>query len=119
MNKGLGLSPGKLAAQCAHAAVEAYLISKPTLQSQWRLPEMHYTKIVLEAINDKHLGNIKKYLEDRKIKTVRIIDEGRTEIEPHSFTALGVEIVDKEQVGDTFNSFSVFKPELNIKVKWE
>ena len=99
VNKGLGMSPGKMAAQVAHAAVESIFISDPELVKVWRLPEKHYIKIVLEARNEQHLETIKKYLEDRDIKTARIIDEGLTEIEPHQFTALGVEIVDKNQVG--------------------
>ena len=116
VNKGLGMSPGKMSAQVAHAAVESIFISDPELVKTWRLPEKHYIKIVLEARNAEHLDTISKYLEDRKIKTVRIIDEGLTEIEPHQVTALGVEVVDRNVVGKTFESFSLYKPELDIKV---
>jgi PTH2 family peptidyl-tRNA hydrolase len=118
VNKGLGMSPGKMAAQVAHAAVESYIISDVKLRNDWRLPEKHYVKLVMEARNSEHLENIQKYLEDRNIKTIRIIDEGLTEIEPHQFTALGVEIVDKNIVGKTFDTFNLYKPEINIKVRF-
>ncbi len=118
VNKGLGMSPGKMAAQVAHAAVESIFISDPDLVKIWRFPEKHYIKIVLEARNAEHLDTIQKYLEDRKIKTARIIDEGLTELEPHQFTALGVEVVDKNQVGKTFESFQLYKSELDIKVRF-
>ena len=118
INKGLGMSPGKMAAQAAHAAVEAFVISDVDKAKAWRLPEMHYTKLVMEARNEKHLDTIQKYLGDRGIKTARIIDEGLTELAPHQVTALGVEVVDKEEIGDTFVSFKLYKPEFTVNVKW-
>jgi PTH2 family peptidyl-tRNA hydrolase len=119
VNKDLNMSPGKIAAQVAHAAVEAYVKSDPVKRSQWRLPEMHYTKLVMEARNEQHIETIKKYLEDRGLQTVRIIDEGLTEIAPHQVTALGVEVVDKDEVGDMFASFNLYRPELNINIRWK
>jgi hypothetical protein len=43
--------------------------------------------------------------------SVPIIDEGRTEVPSHSFTALGVEIVDKDdpQVAAAFSDFRTLK----------
>lgn len=110
-NRGLGMSPGKLAAQVAHGAVEAYLRSDPDLITEWRVGG-HYTKLVMMAEDELHLRTIMDYLEERGFCTAPIIDEGRTEIRAHSLTALGVAIVDKDDphVAATFGSFKVFKP---------
>ena len=72
----------------------------------------------MEARNEEHLKTIQKYLEDRKIKTALIIDEGRTEIDAHQATALGVEVIDKNEKGEIFKAFQLYKPEIEIKVKF-
>ncbi len=93
-NKGLGMSPGKLAAQVAHAAVKAYEVSDKALIDAWN--DYGHTKIVLEAQDIEHLLMVERYLSERGLVTYLIIDEGRTEIDPHTPTALGVSIVDKD-----------------------
>lgn len=119
LNKGLGMSTGKAAAQAAHAAVEAYRLSTNAAESGpdgERLIDAwykggHYTKIVLEARDEAQLHTIDRYLRDRGQQTALIIDEGRTEISAFSATALGVAIVDKddEYVAATFSSFKTYK----------
>lgn len=114
VNRGLGMSSGKIAAQAAHAAVEAYRASEALeefeLIDAW-VSGGHYTKIVLGADDSTQLLTIDRYLTDRGFDTSLIIDEGRTEIEPMSPTALGVEIVDKDDphVSDTFSHFKLYK----------
>jgi PTH2 family peptidyl-tRNA hydrolase len=99
-NKGLGMSGGKLAAQVAHAAVKGYAASNPTggtansLVPAWN--DSGHTKIVLEARDTEHLLMVERFLNERGIETALIIDEGRTEIAPHTPTALATVIVDKE-----------------------
>src|SRR5215210_4408408 len=94
-NKGLGMSGGKLAAQVAHAAVKAieyqFMLSD-TMLEQWNATG--HTKIVLEARDTEHLLMVERFLNERGIKTFLIIDEGRTEIAPHTPTALATSIVD-------------------------
>lgn len=124
----LEMSAGKLAAQVAHASVEAYRLSckHPTtreydgeviedwatltekaITNRWRRGG-HYAKVVLAAA---HLEVAKLYIEDRGFKTALIVDEGRTEIDPLTPTALGVEIVDKDSghVQDTFSAFKLYR----------
>lgn len=122
INRGLGMSPGKLAAQAQHAAVEAYRLTdslergigehqrKQHVRDEWRVGG-HYTKLVMLAEDDVHLLTIKHYLEERGFATALIIDEGRTEIKPHSMTALGVEIVDRDDphTAATFESFKTYR----------
>lgn len=104
------MTPGKLGAQTAHAAVEAFQISDPKLLEDWYLGG-HYCKLVMSADDDTHLMIIKTYIEERGFKTKLIIDEGHTEIRPHSATALGVEVVDRDDLhtAATFGDFKLYK----------
>ena len=117
VNKSANMSPGKMAAQVAHAAVKASDGSTGTLRDAWN-EYGFYTKLVMEARDAEHLETIRKYLQDRSIVSWLIIDEGRTEIKKHTPTALGVEIIDKDTKGEIFKSFDLYKPELTITVKW-
>lgn len=112
VNKGLRMSPGKIAAQAAHAAVEAYNLSLPDqdLVAAW-YQGGHYMKLIMEARDEAHLHTIERYLNDRGFAAALIIDEGRTEIDALSATALGVALVDKDDphTAATFSSFSLFK----------
>lgn len=109
-NKGLGMSTGKTAAQVAHAAVQAYRVSTDDMVDAWMEGD-HYTKLVMEARDTEHLMTIDRYLKDRGFNRVLIIDEGRTEISPHTPTALGVEIVDKDDphVAAAFGDFRTYR----------
>lgn len=109
LNRGLDMSTGKAAAQVAHAAVEAYRISDQKMIEAWMFGN-HYTKLVMLAEDAEQLSTFERYIEDRNFKTALIIDEGRTEIQPFSKTALGVEIVDKsdEHVQATFGEFKLY-----------
>lgn len=123
VNKGLGMSTGKVAAQAAHAAVEGYRLScgltphqpqdglaRENAEARHWYKGGHYMKLVMEANDAEHLRSIKDYIEARGFKTALIIDEGHTEIEPFTPTALGVEIVDKDHphVQATFGEFNLF-----------
>lgn len=98
-NKGLNMSPGKLAAQVAHATMGIAIkgITKfgiPDLQPWFTEP--HRWVIILEGEDEMHLTNIREYLGDRGVNTYAVIDEGVNEIRPFSITALGVQILDKD-----------------------
>lgn len=110
VNKGLGMSTGKAAAQAAHAAVEAYRVSSREMLAHWYVG-LHYKKLVMEALDATHLMTIERYLNDRGFKTRLIIDEGMTEIPAHTATALGVEVVDKDldHVRATFQEFKLYR----------
>lgn len=109
VNRGLHMSAGKLGAQSAHAAVEAYRSSDPKLVKRWY--DSGHTKLILQARNSETLQTIERSLNEHGLKTFPIIDEGRTEIDPNQFTALGVEIVDKsdEYVQNIFNTFQLYR----------
>lgn len=110
LNQSLGMSTGKAAAQVAHAAVESYKISDPELIRAWELGG-HMSKVTLLAEDSEAMATYERYINDRGFKTVQIIDEGRTEIAPMSRTALGVELVDKndEHTALTFGEFKTYR----------
>ena len=118
INKGIKMSTGKSIAQGAHAACEAVRISKPEMVKAWN-EFGFYTKMVMEARDGNHLKDIQKYLGDRGVRSTLIIDEGRTEIAPHTPTALGIEIVDKNESGPIFQEFSLFKDKIKVSVEFE
>ena len=111
LNQGLGMSTGKAAAQAAHAAVEAYIASPDNnLKRVWHRGG-HYTKIVLAAKDGEELKTMQHYLFVRDFESELIIDEGRTEIDPFTPTALGCHIVDKDDahVRATFSTFQLYR----------
>jgi PTH2 family peptidyl-tRNA hydrolase len=114
VNRGLGMSPGKVAAQAAHAAVEAYRISDQE-SNVFRLWYRggHYKKIVLLGRDEDHMRNIEAYLKAREIPCVTIIDEGHTEIASLSITAIGVPVLDKAHANNAaiFSTFDLYKDE--------
>ena len=118
LNKGLGMSVGKAAAQAAHASVEGVRLSArepngnpwdASIVNRWYRGG-HYAKVVLECEDGAALQIARQYIESRGFKTALIIDEGRTEIEPMSVTALGCEIVDKDfpHARETFGAFKLY-----------
>lgn len=119
-NKGLNMTAGKMAAQVAHAAVNATLGSDPDAVSDWTSGG-HYTKVVLQCKDEAAMLKAERYIQDRGFKTFLVIDEGRTEIEPHSITALGVEIVDKadRHTADTFSSFQLYRDTVKVTIEMD
>jgi peptidyl-tRNA hydrolase len=135
VNKGLGMSTGKVAAQVAHAAVRAIIPAARTgiltepIQIEKTVPLGEYmrkgeTKIVLEVRDTEHLLMAERYLNEHGIKTFLVIDEGRTEIAPHTPTAMATEILDKEDEAvkfalADFKTYREVKPEpVPLKKKW-
>lgn len=124
-NKGIGMSPGKLAAQVGHGVGRAFVEAvKQTPDIVYLYMRKGETKIVLEVRDTEHLLMAERYLNEHGVKTYLVIDEGRTEIAPHSPTVLATEIVDKEDekikfaLAD-FKTYREAKPEpVPLKKKW-
>lgn len=118
VNKGLQMTVGKVAAQAAHAAIEAWRISNVEMLGKW-YEGKHYTKLVMEARDEDHLKTIATYLQDRGYKSTFIIDEGRNEVARLSFTALGVEIVDRDDPNAkaTFSTFKLYRDKIRMIIE--
>ncbi|MBU0461187.1 MAG: peptidyl-tRNA hydrolase Pth2 [Nanoarchaeota archaeon] len=91
MRNDLKLPKGKMAAQAAHAAVEATLISlktKEDIVKRWR--QSGQKKVVLKIADEKELFKYKQLAKDSKLVTAVITDAGRTVIEPGTVTCMAI-----------------------------
>ena len=84
----LKLPKGKLAAQAAHAAVEAAWRADKELSRRWRDEGMG--KIVLKVADEKEMLRYLQAAKDAGLPTALITDAGRTVVEPGTRTCLGV-----------------------------
>ena len=122
VNKGLGMSAGKIAAQVAQATAGVIELSASLdgLFDEWWLGNgHHHATYVMEARNAERLTNIERYLNSRGFKTYLMIDEGMTEIDPITPTVLGVEIVDKDDphVQATFGIFKLYRDTIRVTLE--
>ena len=88
VRKDLKLPSGKLAAQVAHASVEAVHRSDKKLVSEWRSQGM--MKIVLKVDDLKELHKFNQDAKDSGLVTALITDAGRTVVEPGTVTCLAI-----------------------------
>ena len=89
----LGMSPGKMCAQCSHAAVDLVLAAQRTSpHSAWlqNWKDDACAKITLQAPD---MATLKKLYDDAKaagLPAVLIRDAGRTQVDPGTTTVLGI-----------------------------
>ncbi len=84
----LKLPKGKLAAQAAHASVEAVHGSGKNKIAEWRKQGM--PKIVLKVSDLKELHQFAQIAKDSGLSTALITDAGRTVVEPGTITCLAI-----------------------------
>jgi len=104
VRQDLKLSPGKLAAQVAHAAVESYLRADKEAGKNWRNEGMK--KVVLKAKNLEELHQLKEGAKSRNISTALITDAGLTEIPPGTVTCLGIGPEKEENINKVTGNLS-------------
>ena len=87
----LKLSPGKLAAQVAHAAVDCALYTKSS-NSKWfnKWQREGAKKVVVKVESEKDFYPLKEKAEGLKMVTKIISDAGHTEIPVGTKTVLGI-----------------------------
>jgi peptidyl-tRNA hydrolase, PTH2 family len=96
VRQDLKLPKGKLAAQSAHAALEAAMKSDKKTLENWK--KQGAKKIVLRVADEKELFTYKSKLEDDGIKVALIKDAGHTVVEPGTITCLGVGPDEEERI---------------------
>ena len=85
----LNMGKGKIASQCAHAAVEAYRKTRTTLATKQWLNEGQ-TKVVVKIGSLEELHSLKKSAQSMNIPCITISDAGRTQIESGSLTVAAI-----------------------------
>lgn len=91
VRKDLKISPGKMAAQVAHAAVNCALASKkkkPVNFERWY--NEGQKKVVVKVQDLAELYKVKQAAEDLGLVTSLITDAGMTELPPNTTTCLGI-----------------------------
>ena len=92
----LQLPKGKLAAQVAHASVDAVLKSELTDVKKWCKQGM--PKIVLKVKDETELIQYFQIAKDAKLITSLITDAGRTVVEPGTKTCVAIGPADEEEI---------------------
>jgi PTH2 family peptidyl-tRNA hydrolase len=88
VRKDLKLSPGKAAAQVAHASLEAYKNTPVNDQTEWEA--WGTKKVVLKIDTLKEMLEIQKAAKAKRLPFALIKDAGHTEVKPGTVTALGI-----------------------------
>jgi len=92
----LKMGKGKIASQCAHASIAAFLKSKVKEREEWIKEGMK--KVILKVSSEKELMNLFNSAKKEKLTSEIIYDAGLTQIEPGSVTALGIGPADDKKI---------------------
>jgi PTH2 family peptidyl-tRNA hydrolase len=84
IRKDLGMSKGKIAAQAAHASVDAVLSANKKLINNWRSQGMK--KIALKVESEQELKELISKAMEADLITSMIRDAGHTEVSPGTIT---------------------------------
>ena len=84
----LGMSQGKIAAQVAHASIQAWKNAKDVPKKGWEQSGMK--KVVLRAGSEQELTNIYEHARKMKLPASLIKDAGMTEIPAGTITCVGI-----------------------------
>ena len=88
VDQSLGLPPGKLAAQVAHAAIIAFLRAAPPLQRAWL--ESGMAKIVLACESGAALQALADQAANEGLSVGLVADAGRTVVAAGTVTCVGI-----------------------------
>jgi PTH2 family peptidyl-tRNA hydrolase len=82
------MGKGKVASQCAHASIAAYLNTSYFKRKVWVNSGMK--KVVLKVSSKKDLHELARLAKREKIPSILIRDRGLTQIKSGAETALGI-----------------------------
>lgn len=92
----LKLPKGKMAAQAAHASVDAVLKSSDAKISSWRAEGMK--KVILRVEDEKQLLEYQNKAKAEKLVAAIITDAGKTVVSPGTKTCLAIGPDDEEKI---------------------
>lgn len=110
VRRDLGMSPGKLAVQVAHASVSASEEARKD-KGEWLkgwLGEKQ-KKVVVEVRSEEELEELREKAEALGIPHGLVKDAGLTELEPGTSTALGVGPAPSQEVDKVTGELSLYK----------
>ena len=84
----LKMRKGKIAAQCCHGSIGAYMKSPPDKIRKWEYEA--YAKVVLKVQTLEELTQLKKIADEKGIANYLVVDAGRTQIPTSSVTVLAL-----------------------------
>lgn len=96
IRKDLKLGTGKLAAQAAHASLEAYKKSTYLQKKQWELTGQK--KVILKIDNIEALTDLFMLAKKEKIPASLIKDAGKTQIPRGTTTCIGLGPADDKKI---------------------
>ena len=96
VRQDLNLPKGKLAAQAAHASVEAVLKTDSAIVNKWQREGM--AKIVLKVKDEKELVYYFQKAKEAGLPAALITDAGRTVIAPGTKTCVGIGPEEEEEI---------------------
>jgi len=105
VRKDLKMSPGKIAAQVAHASVEAWKRADKKVREAWEREGAK--KVVLQVESEEELLELKK--KAGKLPVALIRDAGLTEVPPGTLTCMAIGPAREEEVDKLTGSLKLLK----------
>lgn len=106
VRQDLKLPKGKLAAQVAHAAVEATLKSSSSKVDEWK--SQGQKKVVLKVVDEKTLLSYQRKAKAEGLVATIITDAGRTVIAPGTKTCIGIGPDSEEKIDKVTGDLPMF-----------
>ena len=88
VRQDLKLPKGKLAAQVAHASVDAVLKADKKLVDSWR--KLGMKKVVVKVVDEKQIFKLKTMAAEKDIVSAVITDAGKTVVAPGTVTCIAI-----------------------------
>lgn len=109
VRKDLNMPVGKLAAQCSHAILTAWIkyFCKHPFKA-WKYFKNSQAKIVLDCKNEIVLTTLYNQCMDKKINCVMITDAGRTVFNEPTRTVIGVGPCHKDELPSRFSRLRLY-----------
>lgn len=102
----LDMGTGKLAAQVAHASLQAYENASTDQQRAWK--SRGQTKVVLQGESTSQLTDLAETAARQGLPKALVRDAGRTQLEPGTVTALAVGPASAEDVDRVTGDLSLY-----------
>lgn len=103
----LKMSRGKLAAQCAHAAVSVLDKTDKKILAAWKREGQK--KVVVKAKNEKELFELEKKCSKLKLPFSMVSDAGLTELKPGTYTTLAIGPDEEEKINKVTGSLALLR----------